>query len=85
MNTTQNFLDLFWNLKNGMIATLGRYFFDAFLPKICAKWPVSTIFIPSAEALARRGRWRKMSVARQGLAWPVNQVKPDQQMAIKPN
>ncbi|AQR64591.1 hypothetical protein BXU06_05600 [Aquaspirillum sp. LM1] len=37
-----------------MIATLGRYFFDAFLPKICAKWPVSTIFIPSAEALGFR-------------------------------
>ena len=51
MNTTQNCLDLFWHLKNGKIATLDRYFFDAFLPKICAKWPVSTISIPSAEAL----------------------------------
>ena len=51
MNTTQNCLDLFWHLKNGKIATLDRYFFDAFLPKICAKWSVSTISIPSAEAL----------------------------------
>ena len=53
MNTTQNCLDLFWHLKNGKIATLDRYFFDAFLPKICAKWSVSTISIPSAEALGR--------------------------------
>lgn len=25
--------------------------FSAFLPKICAKWPVFTVSIPSAEAL----------------------------------
>lgn len=64
MNTTQNCLDLFWHLKNGKIATLDRYFFDAFLPKICAKWPVSTISIPSAEALAQAGKRQ--------LEFPVN-------------
>ncbi len=37
--------------ENGKAAPFDRYFFDAFLPKICAKWPVSTISIPSAEAL----------------------------------
>ena len=37
--------------KNGRFTPLDRCFFSAFLPKICAKWPVFTVSIPSAEAL----------------------------------
>ena len=49
--------------KNGRFTPLDRCFFGAFLPKICAKRPVFTISIPSAEALAHGVTpWRSRAV-----------------------